>query len=484
MFPKRDLEVARRCAEDEPLDERRLMPLDRARELVRKTKVAVSGSQTLVNGSYVTDFDRLWFALLSLENAEEFCEEALRIEWDADPRGKENLAPLERYGEDVLPWLEGSVKDDMTFAEKPWCLLPILQKLLSIEPVSPRAFRLGLRVYAREGFSGPLKPVASTMLVEGTPENWALAVAQCNEEQDGTLLRDQFMEDPVGTRCTLQALAARGLEQLDQTIMNQLITEAAESSKVVEEELDGVSVTSRDPRSMPVTFGQLNFRYSRVDGPSFDNINLFHGGAWATGIVLPESQGEILALQVIGGFFNGATVERELWMFSTVPGRAFASGFDHSSTLIFADFYDEANGSSFGKHFTLQMGHETRELDCSKLPEDIASQLSLEAAARLENPMQAKERAAVMIAQDPELSSKVLLGPLSVMLELGIDEANATAAEVFFDRLQLHELPGSLEVVSRCKSIRQVVQALRERVKLRSIMDGPAPLSFVTQSFV
>jgi len=481
----RDLESARRCAQDVALDGRGLMPLGQARELVRKTEVAESGEEKLVGGFNVMDFDYLWLALLSLENAEEFCKEALRIEWKFSPRGRYNIAPFERYGDGVLPWLEGSILNDDTFPETPWCLLPILQKLLSLDPVPSRAFRLGLRVRAREGFSGPLKPVALSMLLEGHARGLALAVAECNEQQSGDILRDVFVQDPEGTWCALETVSARGLGSLCSNIVEELQQAAKEEDeKVEDEQLDGWVSSPRDPKSMPLTFAQLNSRFARSHGPSFDNCNVFYGGAYASAIVLPNGGGEILALQVIGGAFNGSRVCKELWTYTSIPGRPFASGIDFSTTLIHAGYMDETESSQFGQGFTLLMGLESRSLDCSHLPEHVVAQLEPEIAEKLSDPTHAKERAAIIIAQSPELSSKVLSGPLAIVLTLGVGEADAMETEVLFDRLQLHELPKTGEAVSQCKSIRQIVKALRERVKLQSIVNGPAPLSFLAEAYI
>jgi hypothetical protein len=93
-----------------PRDERGLMPLEPARDIVRSATAFVRG-----------DADRLWAALLSLADADELVREASRLEWRYHPRGKDNTAIVERYGADILPWIAGRVRDDV-LVDVPWCL--------------------------------------------------------------------------------------------------------------------------------------------------------------------------------------------------------------------------------------------------------------------------------------------------------------------------------------------------------------------------
>jgi hypothetical protein len=83
-----------------PLDERGLVPLERARALVGSASAFVRG------GSPPPDL--LWAALLSLEGVAEFTEHALRLRWEFPfLRGWDNEDAVLRYGAGALPWLEG-----------------------------------------------------------------------------------------------------------------------------------------------------------------------------------------------------------------------------------------------------------------------------------------------------------------------------------------------------------------------------------------
>jgi len=44
------------------------------------------------------------------------------------------------------------------------------------------------------------------MLLEGHARGLAFAVAECNEQQSGDILRDVFVQDPEGTWCTPEAV--------------------------------------------------------------------------------------------------------------------------------------------------------------------------------------------------------------------------------------------------------------------------------------
>lgn len=110
------------------LDQRGLIPLGQARKRVRAAKSVVRGQHHSVAGQAFmpTDFDRLWAALLSLENADEFVKEATRLEWKFHPRGFENIAPVERFGAAIVPWLAHLLKDDGGLPAFPWCVRPCL----------------------------------------------------------------------------------------------------------------------------------------------------------------------------------------------------------------------------------------------------------------------------------------------------------------------------------------------------------------------
>ncbi|HZJ71794.1 MAG TPA: hypothetical protein VFF36_12750, partial [Planctomycetota bacterium] len=125
------------------LDDRGLMPLDEARAVVRATAVFRRGDTEVIEGSGVTEADRVWAALLSLADAAEFVDHARRIDWRFHVRGTDNLTALHRYGPEIMPWFESRLRADGVLLNIPWCIVPCL---LAID--SPAALELALRTTA------------------------------------------------------------------------------------------------------------------------------------------------------------------------------------------------------------------------------------------------------------------------------------------------------------------------------------------------
>jgi hypothetical protein len=119
-------------------DARGLMPLGDARARVRAATVAERGGFHRIDGQAFqpTDFDYLWAALLSLETAEEFVTEASRLVWKFSPRGFDNIAPVERYGEKIVPWLARNIDAEGRVAPSPWCTEPCLLALPNKEALA------------------------------------------------------------------------------------------------------------------------------------------------------------------------------------------------------------------------------------------------------------------------------------------------------------------------------------------------------------
>src|SRR4051812_10101942 len=96
-----------------PLDRRGLLPVGEARRRVRAAKAFAQGKSHIIPGqvSRPTDGDFLWASLLSLDSPAEFVREASRLAWKSSPRGSDNIAPWERYGDAILPWLATFIGD-------------------------------------------------------------------------------------------------------------------------------------------------------------------------------------------------------------------------------------------------------------------------------------------------------------------------------------------------------------------------------------
>jgi hypothetical protein len=111
------------------------MTPDQARQIL-----AAARAFTKENG------DRLWEALLSLDDAAELCAQATRLDWQFHPRGFHNIELHQRYGDGILPWLATRMGDDGVLHNNPWCVVPCLLACGSAE-----AFALVWRARDHDG---------------------------------------------------------------------------------------------------------------------------------------------------------------------------------------------------------------------------------------------------------------------------------------------------------------------------------------------
>lgn len=135
--------AAMRAARVKRTDARGLLPSAEARRFLASVDVFRRGKAKFVGGSRVFESDRVWAALLSLDNAEEFVRHAKRMEWAFGGRGRGNTAAVERYGIGILPWIESRLRDDGVLVNVPSCVVPCL---LAIGTTG--ALELALRVHA------------------------------------------------------------------------------------------------------------------------------------------------------------------------------------------------------------------------------------------------------------------------------------------------------------------------------------------------
>lgn len=107
-------------------DERGLMPLARARDIVASTSAFRKGGGEMKDGTFVLESDLVWAALLSLEDDTEFVTHAKRIAWEFHVRGRDNTGPFARYGAGILPWLAHHIDEQGILRNVPWCIVPCL----------------------------------------------------------------------------------------------------------------------------------------------------------------------------------------------------------------------------------------------------------------------------------------------------------------------------------------------------------------------
>jgi hypothetical protein len=131
------------------LDARGLMPLERARAILRGVRTFVRGAGRSGPNGWVLDSDVTWSALLSLEDAAELVRVASALRWQFQPRGMENVDLYLRYGEGIVPWIASRIRRGGTLVNDPWCVVPCLLACGSHE-----AFELVWRLDAVERWRG------------------------------------------------------------------------------------------------------------------------------------------------------------------------------------------------------------------------------------------------------------------------------------------------------------------------------------------
>ena len=99
------------------LDDRGLVPLAEARATIAATAVVDRDN-----------LDPVWAALCSLGDGAELATAAAHLDWQMPPRGKENVAFVERYGAGALAWLRTRVGNGVLI-NHPWCVLPCVMAL-------------------------------------------------------------------------------------------------------------------------------------------------------------------------------------------------------------------------------------------------------------------------------------------------------------------------------------------------------------------
>lgn len=135
--------AAMRAARVKRTDARGLLPVQEARRFLTAIDVFRRGKPWIVGGRRVFESDRIWAALLSLENAEEFVRHAKLMAWEFSGGGRDDTTVLERYGIGILPWIESRLSDDHELENVPSCVLPCL---LAIGTTS--ALELALRIHS------------------------------------------------------------------------------------------------------------------------------------------------------------------------------------------------------------------------------------------------------------------------------------------------------------------------------------------------
>ncbi|MFI0350733.1 hypothetical protein [Actinomadura sp. 9N407] len=257
------LPAAMRDARLTDLDERGLMPLAQARDLLARTRVFRRGEGEMVDGRFVLESDRAWAALLSLADAAEFVPVASRLAWEADPRGRDNLALYERYGDGVLPWIATRVDGEGVLHDKPWCVLPCLF-------ASGSAEAFGIAASIRDGGE------VLWQWISRHPEiGYRLLAERASEDGVAAAIRTLHRIDPRGTAHRLDADVLDGLG-----LVTPPVPDAVRAA------LDAAPRVEAGP-STPLAMAELDECFEDYQYPMWDNANDFCAAMRMTGFITP-----------------------------------------------------------------------------------------------------------------------------------------------------------------------------------------------------
>ncbi len=109
---------------DDMLDNRGLVPINEAREILNGYESFEGGELLTINGSTCSESDRTFAALCSLENVEEFLKTALNKPWN-HPTPMDLICALgQRYGEGLITWLESMIDETNNFPDRGYASYP------------------------------------------------------------------------------------------------------------------------------------------------------------------------------------------------------------------------------------------------------------------------------------------------------------------------------------------------------------------------
>jgi hypothetical protein len=302
-----NLRAAMRDARLPVLDERGLMPLAEARELLAGTTVFKQGRGRMIDGTFVLESDRVWAALLSLEDGAEFVTHATGLRWKTIVRGKENLAPYERYGDGVLPWIASRVDEDGVLHNVPWCVLPCLlasgsEDAFAIAATDPDVLRQWILRHPDTGHR---------LLAERAP-------------QVADTIRTMHRIDPRGTAHRLEHAGGRG-------VLDRLGLTTPPLPDAVRAHLDAAPRVEGLAPSLPLATAELDECFAEYLCPMWDNANYFCARMRMTGFVTPGGTDGLVFQSLVTGL-GEANVRVEFHRFGF--GSRFGWVHEHCHELL------------------------------------------------------------------------------------------------------------------------------------------------------
>ncbi|XVQ09451.1 hypothetical protein ACQP1W_44145 [Spirillospora sp. CA-255316] len=252
------------------LDDRGLMPLAEARDLLAGVTVFRRGEGEMVDGRFVLESDRVWAALLSLEDAEEFVTRAAGLRWEANVRGMDNIAPYERYGDGVLPWIATRVDEKGVLHNEPWCVLPCL-----LASDAEEAFGIASAVRDTD--------VLIKWVVRHPEPGYRLLADRVSEGTVADALRELHRIDPRGTVRRLELAGAdRARHVLDRLgLVTPPLPDAVRAA------LDAAPRAEGPGPSLPLSMAELDECFGDWEYPMWENANYFCTAMRMTGFITP-----------------------------------------------------------------------------------------------------------------------------------------------------------------------------------------------------
>jgi hypothetical protein len=278
------LDAAMRDARLPVLDERGLMPLAEARGLLAGVAVFQRGQGRTIDGRFVLESDRVWAALLSLADAAEFVTHARRLSWQANVRGMNNLAPYERYGDGILPWIASHVDEDGTLRDVPWCVLPCL-----LASGSEDAFAIAATVRDPQ--------VLCQWVIRHPSTGYRLLAEGAAQARVADAIRELHRIDPRGTTHRLEREGAGRARD----VLDRLGLTTPPLPDAVQAHLDAAPCVEGMAPSLPLALTELEECFGDWDHPMWDNANYFCAGMRMTGFVTPGGTDGLVFQSLVTG---------------------------------------------------------------------------------------------------------------------------------------------------------------------------------------
>jgi hypothetical protein len=438
------------------LDERGLMPLAEARRRLARKRVFARGEQEQVGGIAVLGADRLWAALLSLADAAEFVKVASRLRWEHPQRGRDNVAPHERYGDAILPWLAGALGPDGRFPPNLWCAAPCLLRI-----GGPDALDVALRV-RRAGFLADW--------LDRHPEGFALLAGRAESGDDAArrALVAVATDDPAAVRGVLGAERAARLQ-------------LPAVDPAIDAALAGLAPRPI-PAGRPVTMSRVSALVREFELPMWDNANYFTGAMRVTGFASPVADALVFQSLVTGlGMGNvrcelvrlGADGARRTREIEVVPEEALYRW--EGSAVVCAPTGVRREGGAYSSPTgpgTVRVEAVGADVPCVVDVEGMAP-----AAVPVFQGRSPEEGLVTRLGQDHR--DRLFLAGDALREAAGLDPA--AEALFTFDGFQL---PFAGEPATASPDLVAMVEALRRRLPLRTLPVGGHPLANLYDRFV